>query len=122
MNAKLQYEFNEDVSLSVEYRKDFDNAIYGDYVKFHRVNALFNGFWFNHLETKAEVGYGGFEYRSPSADDRLDHLVSAQANIAYYFFPGFSVGAEYRLRYNKSDVDLASYTRHLVTLNVSYEY
>ena len=122
MNAKLQYEFSENVSLSVEYRKDFDNAIYGDYVKFHRVSALFNGFWFNHLETKAEVGYGNFDYRSVSADSRMDHLISADASVAYYIFPGLSVGAEYRLRYNLSDLDLARYTRHLITLKAAYEF
>ena len=49
-------------------------------------------------------------------------MITGQANLAYYFFPGLSLGAEYRLRYNLSDLELAKYVRHLVTLNLTYEY
>ncbi len=122
MDAKLKYEFTDKISISAEYKKDFDNAIYGDYQKYHRVTAKFYGFWINHLETKLELGYGHFDYHALAGEARVDDHFTAQANIAYYFFPGLSLGAEYRLRYNNSDVDLAGYTRHLVTLNLTYEY
>ena len=122
MNARLTYEFSADASIRIAYKKDFDNSTYGDYQKYHRVTAAFNGFWFNHLETKLEVGYGRFAFQSLTAIPRTDNLLSVTANLNYYFFPGLSLGAEYKLRYNDSDIYGANYSRHLVTLGVRYEY
>jgi len=121
MNAKLKYEFTHDIDLSLEYRKDFENVIYGDYYKYHRVMLDFGALWFKHLKTDLELGFGAFDYRS-LGDGRNDMLFSAQAKIYYHFFPGLKLGLEYKMRYNKSDIFGADYSRHWATLNLGYEY
>jgi hypothetical protein len=122
MNARLRYDFFERAGIYVEYRKDYDNVIYGDYYKFHRISAGFEGLWFNRLQTGIEFGYGNFDFRSIEAAPRSDNLITGQARINYFFFPGLKLGAEYRLRYNTSDYDGAGYNKHMFLLNVGYEY
>lgn len=122
MNAKLKYEFNENVDISLEYRKDFETVVYGDYYKYHNVMLKFGALWFDHLKTDLDLGYSNFDYRSLDGNTRNDNLFSAQANIYYHFFPGLKLGLEYKLRYNSSDLVVADYSRHLITLNLGYEY
>ena len=122
MNARLAYSFQKDVNLSLEYKKDFNNVVYGDYYKLHQVSLRFDALWFEHLQTKAEVGFGAFDYRTLEAASRNDYLLTARADIYYHFFPGLKLGLEYRLRYNTSDADDADYVKNLVSLNLSYTY
>ncbi|MBQ9817364.1 MAG: hypothetical protein IJM59_07875 [Proteobacteria bacterium] len=123
MNARLRYDFTSNSGLYVEYKKDFDNIVYGDYYKYHRVILGLDALWFEHLQTDLNVGYGNFDYRTKSDNaSRIDNLITAQANIYYHFFPGLKLGVEYRLRDNLSDVDYVKYCRHLFTLNFAYEY
>jgi hypothetical protein len=123
MNARLRYDFTSNSGLYVEYKKDFDNIVYGDYYKYHRVILGLDALWFEHLQTDLNVGYGNFDYRTKSDNaSRIDNLITAQANIYYHFFPGLKLGVEYRLRDNLSDVDYVEYCRHLITLNFAYEY
>jgi len=134
MNAGLKYAFTEDTKIFIDYRKDHENALYGDFYQFHRVNLGFDALWFKHLQTSASIGYGYFTFRSGGTeirDDetldvlinvRSDHLLTAQANIDYSFMPGLRLGLEYKLRYNNSSISIAEYTKHVITLNFSYEY
>ena len=121
-NARLRFDFNENSDIYLEYRKDFDNVVYGDYYKYHRGILGFEGLWFDHLQTELELGYGYFDFRSNRQHDREDSLLTANALVAYHIFPGMSVGLNYRLRYNTSDTANASYVKNLVTLQFSYEY
>ena len=122
MNAKLKYEPTTYSFVSLEYRKDFNNAVYGNYYKYHRIMLDCGALWFEHLKTDLELGYGHFNFKSLEDDSRSDDFISAQAKIYYFFFPGMKLGIEYRLRYNLSNVELADYNRHLITLNFGYEY
>jgi hypothetical protein len=122
MNAKLKYEFEGKKSLSLEYKKDFNNVIYGDYYKSHRVDLTFNALWFDHLQTEIAAGFGAFDFKSLETMPRTDYLVNAQANIDYHFFPGMKLGLHYRLRLNVSDYYGASYIKNMISLNFAYEY
>lgn len=118
MNARLRYDFTQDIGLFVEYRKDFDNHTEYDYYKFHRVTLGFNALWFDHLQTDFSVGYGAFDV----VDVRKENLVSAEARIFYHFIPGFKLGFEYRLRYNTSNSSSSDYLKNMFMLSLAYEY
>ncbi len=122
MNARLRYDFTDNVGLFLEYRKDFDNIVYGDYYKLHRVDFGFEALWFDHLMTNLDVGFGAFEFKSLEQAERSDYLLSGQAKIYYHFIPGVKLGLEYRLRYNMSNTSGADYFKQMVTLNFAYEY
>ena len=117
MNARLRYDFTEDVGLFVEYKKDFDNYREYDYYKYHRVTLGFNALWFEHLQTDFSVGYGFFDIQGRK--DSTSNLVNAEANIYYHFIPGFKLGAEYHLRYSTGSSD---YTKNMFILSLAYEY
>jgi len=122
MNAGLKYAFTEDTKVFIDYRKDHENALYGDYYQFHRGNIGFDGLWFKRLQTSASVGLGYFTFQSGGTEVRSDLLLTAQANIDYSFMPGLRLGLDYKLRFNNSDINIAEYTKHVITLNFSYEY
>lgn len=122
MNARLRYDFTNRVGMYVEYKKDFDNVIYGDYYKLHRVFFGFDGLWFDHLQTDFRLGYGNFDFKSAATASRTDNLFSVEAKVFYHFFPGMKLGLEYHLRYNTSSIDFAGYTKNMAMLTFAYEY
>ena len=122
MNARLRYDFSSNAGIYLEYKKDFDNVIYGDYYKLHRVTLGFDGLWFDHLQTDFKLGYGNFNFRSESDSSRRDNMIIAEAKIFYHFFPGMKLGLEYNLRYNTSDIDSAGYAKNMAILSFAYEY
>lgn len=122
MNARLRYDFTANAGLFLEYKKDFDNVIYGDFYKLNNVTLGFQGMWFDHLQTDAEVGFGAFDFQYKSGAARNDYLVTADVGVFYHFIPGTKLGLQYRLRYNNSDADSSSYVKNMITLNFSYEY
>lgn len=121
MNARIKYEFTDYISLALDYRKDFENVVYGDYYKYHRVGLTFDALWFNHLQTQAELGYGGYDFIT-NYNARKDNLFSVKGVVNYYIFPGMKLGLEYKLRYNNSDLAGAGYIRHQALFNIGYEY
>lgn len=122
MNARLGYSFRENVDLAIEYRKDFDTALYGDYYKLHRVGLTFDALWFDQLRTKADIGFGSFGFVDSAVMIRADYLTTIRGAVDYYFTPSLRLGASYQFGYNVSDVDSAQYTKHAALLNFSYEY
>lgn len=122
MNARLAYSFRPNIDLALEYRKDFENATFGDYYKFHRAGLAFHAIWFDKFETNAEVAYGHFDFKSTQSLNRIDNLFIAKAALHYYFIPSVKLGFEYTLNHNDSDYDLASYTKHYFSLSFAYEY
>lgn len=122
MNAKLGYSFRENIDLAVEFRKDFDTALYGDYYKLNRVALTFDAFWFNHLRTKADVGFSAFGFVESGTMIRIDYLTTIKAALDYYFLPGLRLGVTYQFGYNFSDISSAQYAKHTALLNFSYEY
>lgn len=122
MNARLRYDFNEHNGIYLEYKKDFDNVIYGDYYKFHRVTLGYDACFAEHLTLNLEGGFGAFDFRNFSEVKRADYLVTASAGIYYHFIAGVKLGLDYRLRYNMSDADDSDYVKNYITLNFAYEY
>lgn len=122
MNAKLGYSFRDNIELYAEYRKDFDTALYGDYYKFHRASLAFDAVWFEHLQTKADVGFGAFDFSSNAGLIRTDKLLSVKAHIAYYIIPSVKLALEYNFGYNTSDIKEACYTKHAAIFQFAYEY
>ncbi len=123
MNAKLRFDFTNNIGLQLEYKKDFENAAYGDFYNFHRVQLGFDAIWFNALQTEASIGYGYYMYSVDAIDSaRNDHLITANLDVYYSFFPGLRLGINYKLRDDISDINTAGYIKHSASLNLSYEY
>ncbi len=122
MNAKLGYSFRDNIELALEYRKDFETAVYGDYYKLNRVALTFDALWFERLRTKAEAGFGAFGFVDDSTMIRIDYLTTLRASADYYFLPGLRLGISYQFSYNASDVGNAQYSKHAALLNLAYEY
>jgi len=123
MNAKLRFDFTNNIGLQLEYKKDFENATYGNYYNFHRVTLGFDAIWFDALQTEASVAYGYYMYAvDEGAADRNDHLITANLGVYYSFFSGLRLGINYKLRDDISDLSTAGYVKHSASLTLSYEY
>ncbi|MBQ9396283.1 MAG: outer membrane beta-barrel protein [Proteobacteria bacterium] len=122
MNARVRYDFNDHNGIYLEYKKDFDNVIYGDYYKFHRVTLGYDACFAERFTLNLEAGFGAFDFRNFSQIERNDYLVTASVGMYYHFFPGLKLGLDYRLRYNTSDAENSSYVKNYITLGLAYEY
>lgn len=121
MDFSLGYSFNSNISLSVNYRKDFENSNVGNFFKYHTAGIRFNGLFIDHISTDLEFTFNYMLYRGGSSDGRIDTLYAANAGIDYVFFPGFSIGLDYKMRIlNSSNTD--DYMKHQVDFRISYEY
>jgi len=122
MHAKFECAFTEDTKIFVEYRKDHNNALYGDFYRFHRGTFGFDALWFERLHTTASFGVGYFTFQASHTAIRKDLLLYAQASIDYSFMPNMHLGVDYTAHHNTSDMAIAEYTKHVVTLHFGYEY
>ncbi|MCL2325126.1 MAG: hypothetical protein FWC40_01280 [Proteobacteria bacterium] len=121
-HASFECALTEETRIFIEYRKDHDSSLYGDFYHFHRTNFGFDALWFERLQTSASFGAGYLTFQSGSTAIRKDLFLAVQAGINYSFMPGLQLGVQYALYHNTSDVSIAEYTKHVVSLNFSYAY
>src|SRR5690606_973510 len=108
-----------------------------NFYSFHRVSLGVNKLFFDRLraKVKASIDFRSFSRIEQLLSNRSDNILNAEAGVEYRFIAGFHAGARYRVQANFSDfalqfanpdgsrsIMLASYVKHLIFLNVNYQF
>jgi len=134
-SVEAGYMFTNGSKLSLGYVRDFADSTFGNYFTFHRVYLGLMASFLQRFEIglNAKANFQSFAAVT-GVGEREDTIIDGEALVSYAFVPGFKAGVTYLLRGNLTDFSTqftgpegplesrSSYMKHLVTVNLSYEF
>ncbi|MDX9723391.1 MAG: hypothetical protein RBU37_21765 [Myxococcota bacterium] len=129
--AELGYKFLGDSRISLGWVHDFGDSSFGNYYVFDRFYASFQTHFLHRfsLELSPKVNLQRFAAVA-GVGERSDILYDVDASLSYIFVAGLTARLSYMLRGDETDFSTTvdgrttsgAYTKHLVVLNLAYEY
>ena len=136
ITAVLGYQWSKNSKLDFTYTKNFSDSSFGNFYSFHRFALSFSKTFFSRFTTHLTARVDARDYAPvEQLSARSDVVLDSEAGIEYRFIKGFHAGIRYQLMANFTNFALAfpnedgsrgvmfaSYTKHLLFVNLNYRF